>query len=317
MPKVSVVITTHSRPHLLPRAVESARAAGADVEIIVVDDASTDATAEVCRQLNGIRYVRVDRNQMQAGARNLGILASTADYISFLDDDDVRLPASLSLQVEALEAAPEAGFVYGWALYGDQDCTPTGGFYPASCPQGDIFWDLMENNFVPCPTVVFRRSCLYRVGLLDEAAAGVDDWDLWLRIAELYPVVAIEQPVAIWRRPTLTSGQASSRPAQMVTLSTRQFRRRWMRLPRAAGASAERRRSARRRFSNKMAGHLILEAIRALADGHLYHAQQNILMALSLHPLGVARRILRAPLEQGAVAGRIAGEWNEIRLKQN
>src|SRR3712207_6699120 len=111
MPSVSVIIPTHGRPRLLPRAVESARRAGRDVEVIVVDDASTDETAEVCRGLEGVRYVRLERNQGVAGARNVGLLVSTADYVAFLDDDDLRLPGSLDRQRAVLEARPAAGFV--------------------------------------------------------------------------------------------------------------------------------------------------------------------------------------------------------------
>src|SRR6187549_1762319 len=99
MYKVSVIIATHSRPNLLPRAVKSAFEAGTDVEVIVVDDASTDETAKVCLKLEGIKYIRIERNQRVAGARNLGILASTADYITFHDDDDLRIPGSLDKQV--------------------------------------------------------------------------------------------------------------------------------------------------------------------------------------------------------------------------
>jgi glycosyltransferase involved in cell wall biosynthesis len=86
--RTSIIITTYSRPKLLPRAVESALASGADVEVIVVDDASTDATADVCKKLNGIKYIRLDENQGTARARNIGIEASSGDYISFHDDDD-------------------------------------------------------------------------------------------------------------------------------------------------------------------------------------------------------------------------------------
>ena len=72
MNKVSLIIPTFNRPHLLPRAVESARRAGREVEVIVVDDASTDHTAEMCAALRDIKYVRLDRNQGVAGARNVG-----------------------------------------------------------------------------------------------------------------------------------------------------------------------------------------------------------------------------------------------------
>src|ERR1700681_2249721 len=106
MPNVSLIIPTHDRPHLLPRAIESARAAGTDVEIIVIDDASIDETAEVCRTLTDIKYVRVERNQGVAGARNIGIFVSTARYVAFLDDDDLRLPGSLDIQEKPLEANP-------------------------------------------------------------------------------------------------------------------------------------------------------------------------------------------------------------------
>src|SRR5215216_1867359 len=126
MPRVSVIIPTFDRPHLLPRAVESALRAGTDVEVIVVDDASTDNTANVCAQLQGIKYIRLDRNQGVAGARNIGLLESTADFIAFLDDDDRRLPGSLDHQVELLMNNPEAGFVAGGVILADQQGVPTG-----------------------------------------------------------------------------------------------------------------------------------------------------------------------------------------------
>jgi glycosyltransferase involved in cell wall biosynthesis len=96
MPRVSVIIPTNNRPHMLVRAVQSPERAGSGVEVIVVDDASTDQTAEVCQTLQGIKYVRLEQNQGVAGARNVGILASSSDYVAFLDDDDLRLPGTLS-----------------------------------------------------------------------------------------------------------------------------------------------------------------------------------------------------------------------------
>src|SRR5215510_11955204 len=98
MATASIIIPTHNRSQQLTRAVESARMSGSDVEVIVVDDASQDETASVCRGLEGIKYVRLDRNQGVAGARNVGILLSSADFIAFLDDDDLRLSGSLDTQ---------------------------------------------------------------------------------------------------------------------------------------------------------------------------------------------------------------------------
>lgn len=233
MPRVSIIIPTRNRCALLPRAVESARRAGSDVEIIVVDDASEDQTREVCEGWVDVRYIRARRRLGLGGARNVGLIGSTSSYISFLDDDDIRLPASLDAQVELLEAQPRAGMIYGRALYGDEECRPKGSFYPEQCPRGDLFWQLLRWNFIPCPTVVFRRACLTRVGLLEEEAPGVEDWDLWVRIAELYPVLATEQAVAVWRQATPASGQFTSRPERLHRDTRRLHRDKWLRLPRS------------------------------------------------------------------------------------
>jgi glycosyltransferase involved in cell wall biosynthesis len=312
MAKVSVIIPTHSRPHLLRRAVESAQAAGSDVEIVVVDDASTDATAEVCKSLEGIRYIRLENNLGVAGARNLGIFASRGDYISFLDDDDVRLPGSLDLQIDTLSVFPRAGLIYGQAIFGNQDGTPTDDFYPVSCPEGDVFWPLLEKNFVPCGSVVFRRSCLYSVGLLDGSLAGIDDWDLWVRISEIFSVVCLKQPVIIWRRSTPTSGQGTSRSVEIVNLSTRQLRDNWLNLPRASRSSPKKRRAAGRGFSTNMASHLVWQASRALFGGQLRLAGNNLRAAFTLHPAGVARLVFR-PQSWHYLFTHGPGEWQAIR----
>src|SRR6266550_1695283 len=142
-PKASIIIATRSRPRLLPQAVKSAQAAGRNVEVVVVDDASSDETAEVCRGLADINYLRVDQNQGVAGARNIGLAASRGKYLSFLDDDDTRLADSLDVQIETLERQPQAGLIYGRAIWADQDGAPGKHSYPKECPAGDVFWKLV------------------------------------------------------------------------------------------------------------------------------------------------------------------------------
>lgn len=233
-PKVSIIIATHSRPHLLPRAVQSAFDAGTGVEVVVVDDASTDETADVCKSLDGIKYIRVDRNQHTAGARNIGITAASAPYLGFLDDDDWRLPGSLDKQVEILDERPEVGIVYGQFLSANQDGTLTEDEpAPQLLPEGDVFWVMMKGVIFGCLTAVFRKECIERVGLLDPNYSGIDDWDIWLRIAELYPVAALEEPVAVWRKAGQGSGQGSSNMTNLYTLAARAYREKWLRLPRS------------------------------------------------------------------------------------
>ena len=294
MAKVSLIIPTFNRPHMLPRCVDSALQAGSDVEVIVVDDASSDETASVCQKLRDIKYVRLDCNKGVAGARNEGLRASTSEYLSFLDDDDLRLPNSIDAQVNLLEAQPDAGMIYGRALYGDEQCRPKGGSYPDECLQGDIFWQLMQWNFVPCLTVVFRRTCLERVGLLDESAAGVDDWDLWVRIAELYPVLATEQAVAIWRQPTPTSGQFSFRSERMHRRACRLHRDKWLRLPRSMEAHEEHRNQALRAFADRATRQMFWEAASRCRTGRPLDSIRLAFEMARLYPLTVIRNAVRA-----------------------
>ena len=293
MASISVIIPTHSRPHLLPRAVESALAAGTEVEVVVVDDASTDDTAEVCRALKGISYIRLAHNQGVAGARNVGMLSSSAEYLAFLDDDDLRLPGSLDLQLAVLRNTPSAALIYGQALIGGATDRFAHDRYPEPCPEGDVFWQLVTQNFIPCGSVLFRRSCLFSTGLLDRSIAGIDDWDLWVRVAALYPIAALDEPVVIWHRPSPDSDQSSARAVEMVALSTRQFRRHWLRMPRVAQASPAVRRKAARRFSQNMASHLASEAIRSLSRGQVMRANRCVVAALRHHSHGLAWRVLR------------------------
>ena len=298
-PKASIIITTHNRPHLLPRAVASARAAGSDVEIVVVDDASSDETAEVCQNLSGINYVRVERNQRVAGARNIGMVASHGEYLSFLDDDDTRLADSLDAQIETLDREPQAGLIYGRAILANKDGAPGTQSYPHECPAGDVFWKLLSRNFIPCGSTLFRRSCLTRVGLLDDSIPGLDDWDLWIRIAEIYPVASTGTPVATWKRSTPASGQGTSNAADLVSMSVQKFRNSWMKLPRASAATSKTRRDTWRRFSENMAEHLIWESARALGCGELRRPLRNLSILPWLDPLAIVRiaehRLLRVP----------------------
>jgi len=290
MATISVIIPTHARPDLLPQAVDSAQQAGTDVEVIVVDDASTDATARVCQSLANIKYVRVERNQGVAGARNIGIFVSTSEYIAFLDDDDLRLPGSLDLQLAALKANPEAGFVCGAMIMAGQDYHPTGEVIRPRHSGGDAFWELLELDFPVMPLcTLIRRECFQRIGLLNRRVSSIDDWDIFTRIAELYPVVVIQEPVGIYRQPTPFSGQGSSaRAAQLRRVARHQIE--LLRLPRAASASAARRRAARTRTINRISENLLwTAAARYLPQGKLVPACANVAVALRLDPLSVVR----------------------------
>jgi len=292
MPKVSLIIATHNRCTSLPRSIESARNAGSEVEIVVVDDASHDQTTEVCNARADIKYVRLQRRLGLGPARNVGLIASSSPYISFLDDDDLRLPGSLDLQIDLLEAHPDAGMIYGKVLYGDDEGQVTGEGYPQQCRQGDLFWEIMSWNFIPCPSVVFRRECVKRLGLLEEDAPGVEDWDLWVRIAEVYPVIAVDEPVAIWRQSSPDSGQFTSHEEKLHREARRLHRDKWLKLPRASAEHAAQRRQAARDFASHASQQLVWSAGARLKAGKFVESAKMTLAGTRMYPISLPRQVL-------------------------
>jgi glycosyltransferase involved in cell wall biosynthesis len=302
MAKVSLIIPTFNRPHLLPRCVESALRSGQDVEIVVVDDASFDRTASVCESLSGIKYVRLDRNQGVAGARNVGLLASTGDYIAFLDDDDLRLPGSLTHQLALLEASTDAGFVAGAVLLADGDCVPTGEVAVPRAQSGDLFWQVIELSLHLIPaSVLVRRECFFEVGIFDQSIAGVDDWDMWTRIAEVRPIVIDDRPVCIYRCATPESRQGSSYQASHLYAAVK-HQARLLSLPRARPASPRLRRSIRRSIRRRVADTLSRRAAEELPRGAFRFAAANFFTALRISPLRAARPTHLRILWRSAIA---------------
>jgi hypothetical protein len=174
-------------------------------------------------------------------------------------------------------------------LLADQNGKLTGESSSLNPPGGDAFWQLMELNFPILPaSVLVRKSCFSRIGLFSRRLSGIDDWDLFVRIAELYPVVVLNEPVSIYRQPTPFSDQGSSRQSAHL-LRAACHQRQLLKLPRAQAASASRRRGARRRIINRIADTLLWNAARRLPEGAFRFACANILAALRLNPLRVAR----------------------------
>ena len=266
MPQVSIIITTHNRVALLQKAIDSARHAGTDAEIIVVDDASTDDTQNYCTAQKDIIYVRLDINQKTAGARNAGFAASTAPYINWLDDDDWRLPDTLSQQINILEKDAACGMVYGQYI----NCNQQGEILdlpaePQKCIEGDLLMTLLEKNFIPPATAVIRRECLAATGLFDTAKemVGIEDWDLWIRIAELYPVRCIQMPVAVYRKPEQHSKQWSSNLIRQFSYAGKAYKEKWVHLPRI------------KKILNESKEPLLNNWLKAASDKILYDAANN------------------------------------------
>jgi glycosyltransferase involved in cell wall biosynthesis len=201
MPKVSVIIPTHNRARYLHRAIQSVLdQTFRDLEIIVVDDASSDETPRIVRAFRDerIRYFRHNANQGEAGSRNTGVQNSIGQYVAFLDDDDAWLPQKLAAQVELLEtSSSKVGAVYTSFLKVDGPTGKVLGSWNAE-KRGNVFRDLSEENWIGIPsTVVLRRQCFDTVGLFDEKVEFGLDYDMWVRVAQFYEFEYLEEPLVL------------------------------------------------------------------------------------------------------------------------
>jgi glycosyltransferase involved in cell wall biosynthesis len=194
-PSFTVVIPAYNAPRTIGSAIGSVLGqTRSDLEVVVVDDGSTDSTAEAVERL-AVRDQRVrllrQRNQGVATARNAGIEAARGVLVSFLDNDDLWLPRYLELMGAALDADPLAGFAYtdGWTLDDASrrifvESTMSTADPPERPPDdaGELLRSLLRRNYVLSSATV-RRSILAEVGGFDPSLTGVDEYDLWLRIA--------------------------------------------------------------------------------------------------------------------------------------
>jgi glycosyltransferase involved in cell wall biosynthesis len=184
-PKVSVIIPTYNRADFLAETVDSVlNQTYGDFEIIIVDDGSTDNTYQVAQTFTDprIKYIRQE-NQGLSGARNSGIRCAEAEYLAFLDSDDILFPHKLEIQVQALDDNPGIGLVAGGFLYIDEHSKPLEEQRSwVAWPNLDIDTWLFMCPFV-CHSVLVRRSWVERVGMFDQNFRRCEDWDLWLRLS--------------------------------------------------------------------------------------------------------------------------------------
>jgi len=200
-PEVSVIIPTRNRAPLLARALDSVFSQEGlgeqfDLEVIVVDDGSTDSTATVVGEYAQVRGLRFSTSRGVAAARNTGIESSRGAFICFLDDDDVWLPGRLKLQIPAFKRHPEAGAVYS-QVFDAHDGKP----YPASARavSGRIFDALLSGNLIGgVDAVLIRHEALEKTGYFDESLPPCEDWDLWLRLSFHFLFVFVPGLVAVY-----------------------------------------------------------------------------------------------------------------------
>ena len=198
MPLVSVIIPTYNRAYLLPKAVESVLSQTfKDIELIVIDDASTDYTPELIRRYIEkssipIFYWKNKERLGPAASRNIGIKLAKGKFIAFLDSDDWFLPAKLEKQVEFFWKNPSYYLVQTeerWYKQGRR-------IFPKKIhrkAKGYFFHRAVRLCVVSMSTVMVKKELFKEVGLFDPAFPVCEDYEFWLRVSLKFPVGLIEE----------------------------------------------------------------------------------------------------------------------------
>lgn len=189
MPKVSVIIPTYNRAHLIGRAIQSVLDQSyQDFEIIIVDDASVDQTEEIVRNFadERISYIRHQKNEGGSVARNTGIKAAKGEFIGFLDSDDEWLVEKLKKQMDRFKiSSKKVGIIYcGYSTVWKE--TQEIGDPVIPILRGNLFLSLLKSYITPGSTPVIRRDCFRKAGFFDEELQSCQEWDMWIRISRYH-----------------------------------------------------------------------------------------------------------------------------------
>ena len=198
-PTVSVVLPTYNRADIIDDPICSVLTQTyEDFELIVVDDGSTDNTAEVIEAFDDdrIRYIKHDGNKGAPAARNTGIEASQGEYIAFQDSDDDWLPDKLEKQMQTFrDSSSSVGVVYTGMKRKRDDKTVYIPYEGVEQTEGDISKSILFQNFVPAQVAMVRKRCFDEVGGFDEQAWPISDWELWIRISKQYQFKLVDEPL--------------------------------------------------------------------------------------------------------------------------
>jgi|7_EtaG_2_1085326.scaffolds.fasta_scaffold00090_18 glycosyltransferase involved in cell wall biosynthesis len=189
---VDIIIPAFNPGKLLATAIHSCIGQKyKNYTITVIDDASDEDIWDATRGIENLQYIRNEKNLGPGGARNVGIMATKGDLVSLLDADDIMHPNKLSLSVEAFEKNSELGMTCGnyRTLVNRRKLLRP--FYRGPI---DIKHDtLMKQNYVASGSTTIKRSVLEDVGLFNENYWISEDYDMWLRISEKYPIEYIHE----------------------------------------------------------------------------------------------------------------------------
>ncbi|HOL49970.1 MAG TPA: glycosyltransferase [bacterium] len=202
MAKVSVIVPVYNAERFIGETLRSVLCQTyKDIEVIVVDDGSTDHSVEVIKKYNDPRIMLIrQQNRGVSAARNTGIKSSNGKFIALLDHDDLWLAEKIEKQMILFEKNPDVALVYSDISYIDGEGKPVSWMLKQFEPhRGYVLRELFVSDFIPCLTAVFRKDVLEKIGLFNERYRYAEEYELFLRIARFFQFDFVDEVLACYR----------------------------------------------------------------------------------------------------------------------
>lgn len=211
---ISVVIPVFNGEHTIGETLQSIlEQTFRDIEIIIINDGSQDATLDVVARIKDTRIkVFSYPNKGLAASRNRGLARATGEYISFIDADDLWTANKLEFQYRSLQENPQAAVAYSWTNYVDEQSQfLRSGLQVVA--EGNVHAKLLLNNFLENGSnALIATKILKKLGGFDESLPCVEDWDIYLRLAAHYDFVCVPVPQILYR---VSTSSMSTNTSQM------------------------------------------------------------------------------------------------------
>jgi glycosyltransferase involved in cell wall biosynthesis len=283
--KVSIIIPCYNGARFLAETLESAlRQTEPAREIVVVDDGSKDASAEIAEATPGVRCVR-QPNRGVSAARNHGLRETSGEYVIFLDADDRLMPDAVGVGRRSLDENFDCGFVYGFARDIDVSGRVTG-THSANVSDARYQTLLEGNTLVPSASAMFRRRALESVGGFDEGIRLAQDHELYLRVAREHHIRSHNMLVVEYRLHEKNASRQSPTTMLNAVLHTIDLQEPWLR-PGAELRDAARR--GRAHFRRLFAPLIMAEMMDNLRAGNLKRSARAGMALLRHSPEEIVR----------------------------
>jgi len=289
MPTISVIIPSYNCEAYIAGTIESVlKQTFKDIELIVVDDGSTDRTQEIVTSYGRPVRLVTQENAGVCAARNRGIAEAKGQFICLMDHDDYWFPWKLERQFRELQAQPAVGMVYSgfirWYASADGVFPDPTSFdltvYPDDIDPDFSGW-IYHQFLLDCPvltsTTLFRAEVFQTCGTFDQSLPYSEDWELFLRVSREYPFLKLRRPTTLYRQHPL-QGSRMVRDIDYRTVLLAGAAEKW------GLCSRDGRRVSREQFNHNIARYHAEFALGHVRGGKLNTAIRSLLKAWRAHP---------------------------------